>query len=706
MGRSGASPQSHQWLVPPVAAVICGFLIWTSIWLVARPVFERFEMQWLDALLAARLNAGLTEPLANRIQIVQVDDRDLVYSGTGGEYVASAKAIRQIADLGARVIALDVLYLHGSVEEQTIIVEAIKKVRAAGCRVVVAATLNPRADGTTELHRSLALAGLNDPEFGIVNMQIDPDRLWRRYAMTSRNGEKTYLSLALAAFKAGLPGGLPLQIGEYPGQMKWIEFSEDFSQSTEQKVDSQPVLINYRHSFFDNSLDARRGIGRRIWSLRDLADLSESISANGGRGSPLYGSTVFFGYGAGMDEKPTCMGGQEPGVFLHATALSDLIQEQSLRRLSPIVDFGTFLAIGILAFGLFRVLRRQWLFLVAGAVVGIGILASGIPLVWKANYVGAVVSATSLWTFLFVIESVRRSTVELVRRTRLDATMSRYFSRKVLEQIRDNRSAVEPREAELTVCLTDVRNFTRLTEELRPRDMFAILSKLFGFQTKAALAQDGSLQHFWGDQFIAYWGAPEPQPDAADRALAAVKSFLDDIKIFALAFQKETSVHLAIGVGLHRGPGLVGDMGSESYVDYNIFGDVVNVTARVESLSKRYGIPVVATREFYSALTNPPPMRLIDRVFVAGKRNVPVELIELHLEGSDLDEFQQLCAAYEQALKQYTEGRFQMAANAFGLVEQKFNDSASREMKLRCLELAAASPVPENWNGVFEFSEK
>jgi class 3 adenylate cyclase len=83
---------------------------------------------------------------------------------------------------------------------------------------------------------------------------------------------------------------------------------------------------------------------------------------------------------------------------------------------------------------------------------------------------------------------------------------------------------MQPRRAEVVLLLTDLRNSTPLAELLGPAGMFKLLNQAFEAQTSAIMSEEGNLEHFLGDQFLSYWGAPQPQPGAADQAeRAAIK---------------------------------------------------------------------------------------------------------------------------------------------------------------------------------------
>ena len=120
-----------------------------------------------------------------------------------------------------------------------------------------------------------------------------------------------------------------------------------------------------------------------------------------------------------------------------------------------------------------------------------------------------------------------------MQRLKLRATMGLYFSPRIMEHVLKNPGSMEPQQAELTLLLTDLRNSTAIAETLGPGGTFQLLNQVFETQTKAIMAEDGSMEHFLGDQFLSYWGAPDPQPDAADRAFRAASLSLREWRRYA-----------------------------------------------------------------------------------------------------------------------------------------------------------------------------
>jgi class 3 adenylate cyclase len=122
--------------------------------------------------------------------------------------------------------------------------------------------------------------------------------------------------------------------------------------------------------------------------------------------------------------------------------------------------------------------------------------------------------------------------------------------------------------------LTDVRNSTPLAERLGPEDMLRLLNKVFEVQNRAVFAEEGSLETPVGDQFLAYWGAPDPQPDGSDRALRAALALIEGMQALRESLEPEIRELFGFGVALHTDHALIGNIGSAQYFHYGPVGDV------------------------------------------------------------------------------------------------------------------------------------
>jgi adenylate cyclase len=232
--------------------------------------------------------------------------------------------------------------------------------------------------------------------------------------------------------------------------------------------------------------------------------------------------------------------------------------------------------------------------------------------------------------------------------------------------------------------------------------MFELLNQVFEVQTGAIMKEDGNLEHFLGDQFLSYWGAPQKQPDAADRAARAAIKLIEAMEQLRGTLAPEVQRLFGYGVALHAGSVLVGNKGSTLRLDYGLVGERVNEAARVESLTKYYGLKLLVTRDAFAKFSHQGRYRLIDRVVVKGKSE-PVELFECENPCTPAD-YARLCASYKTAWDEYFFGRFAAAQKQFETLAQEFSDGPSRVLAARCADLQTHPPA--DWHGVWKMDAK
>jgi len=261
---------------------------------------------------------------------------------------------------------------------------------------------------------------------------------------------------------------------------------------------------------------------------------------------------------------------------------------------------------------------------------------------------------------------------------------------------------MEPRRASVVLLLTDLRNSTPLAETLGPKGMFELLNKVFEAQTNAIMGEEGNLEHFLGDQFLSYWGAPQKQPDAADRASRAAMKLIRSMEDLRTLLTPEVQKLFGYGVALHSGGVLVGNKGSALRLDYGLVGDTVNEAARVEALTKYYGARMLVTRDAFAQFSTQGPHRLIDRVIVKGKSE-PVELFECENPCTPPN-YADICRRYRTAYDEYFFGRFGEAQKLFSALVQEFSDGPSKTLDARCAELITHPPA--EWHGIWKMDAK
>ena len=178
--------------------------------------------------------------------------------------------------------------------------------------------------------------------------------------------------------------------------------------------------------------------------------------------------------------------------------------------------------------------------------------------------------------------------------------LGRYLPGEIVDRVvrREQDMGLGGVRREITVLFADVVAFTPLTESKEPEVVVAILNELFTILTEIVFRHGGTVDKFIGDAVMGMWGAPEPQEDHAERAVAAAEDMLRWLEMSNESWRERYGVDIKLAIGIHTGPAIVGNVGSETRMTYTAIGDVVNVAARLEAIARPQQILLTAaTRE-------------------------------------------------------------------------------------------------------------
>jgi len=189
----------------------------------------------------------------------------------------------------------------------------------------------------------------------------------------------------------------------------------------------------------------------------------------------------------------------------------------------------------------------------------------------------------------------------------------------------------------VTVLFSDIRNFTTLSEKLDAHEVVEFLNRYFERICAIILEQGGTIDKYIGDAVMVQFGAPVSYPDHAARALRAALAMRDAAGEFVSwmseRFAERNLPAFNIGIGIHTGEAIVGNVGSSRRMEYTVIGDTVNLASRLESASKTLGCMIVASSVTLKAAGIDVKTGLHDVIHVKG-RETPVEIFEVTgLEG-------------------------------------------------------------------------
>jgi adenylate cyclase len=255
---------------------------------------------------------------------------------------------------------------------------------------------------------------------------------------------------------------------------------------------------------------------------------------------------------------------------------------------------------------------------------------------------------------------------------------------------------------EITLLFSDVRGFTTISEKLTPERLVEMLNKYFDAMTETILVRRGTLDKYIGDAVMAFFNAPIEIENHQHQAARSALAMIDKLNEMQPELKSEFDVEVKIGIGLHCGDAVVGNMGSTERFDYTAMGDTVNLAARAESITKMYGVDIIITGTMDEHLEDTFVRRPIDKIQVKGK-TVPADIFQLM---ATTDENRVQAERFTGLYELYMDAKFEQAESGLkAMLDDYPGDGPSKVLLERC-KIFLQDPPGDDWDGVFTATHK
>jgi adenylate cyclase len=433
----------------------------------------------------------------------------------------------------------------------------------------------------------------------------------------------------------------------------------------------------------------------------------------------LAGRLVLIGTSAPglLDLRATPLSSAIPGVEIHAQVLEHILAGRSLVRpdYALAIEETIMIVLGLLLAVILPRVTAAWAAVCALFTVVALLLSGWLLFRTRGLLIDTAYPAMALACFAGALTFYVYRGVE-TQRTTIRSAFGRYLAPEVIaEVIADpNKLELGGEVRELTLMFCDVRNFTSISEQLSATELTHFVNELLTPLSETILHFRGTIDKYMGDAIMAFWNAPVDDPTHAEHACEAALQMAAKLNVLNQNWEQQAAAaqrrfkEVRIGIGINTGECCVGNFGSSVRFDYSAIGDEVNVTSRLEGLSKIYGLSAIISERTVARAEHLFPMFELDVVMVKGRERTTRIFTLLQLLSSDPDQLARLQLAQNRFLDAYRRQHWDEAEHMLAGCREIGIASLATYYSLFASRITALrhTTLPTDWDGSFAMTEK
>lgn len=227
----------------------------------------------------------------------------------------------------------------------------------------------------------------------------------------------------------------------------------------------------------------------------------------------------------------------------------------------------------------------------------------------------------SMTTLTVLAALVSRNIRRMLLLSKTQANLARFLPEIIVQDVLEGEKSIEVggRKQRATILFSDIRNFTGMSEDRDPEEVIEFLNSYFNDMIGVLFRYNGTLDKLLGDGLMAIFGAPFASQTDEDNA---VRTAIDMHRSLS-AFNELRGLHgkdpVHMGIGIHSGDVVMGNVGMSRRMEFTVIGDTVNTASRLEGLTKKYHAPIIISEETRQRLSGDYPLELIGEETVKGR---------------------------------------------------------------------------------------